>query len=790
MAKNLVIVESPTKARTIERFLGRNYAVRACLGHVRDLPKSKLGLDVEHDFRPQYVVPKEKREILKGLKDQARAAGTVYLATDPDREGEAIAWHLAEAMDLSDRQVRRVEFHEVTSAAVLAAVQNPRQIDRQRVDAQQARRVLDRLVGYELSPLLWKKVRRGLSAGRVQSVAVRLVVEREREIEAFQAVEYWTIDADLAKQGKRAKPEHFLAGLVARRGEKVELHNQAEADAVVAALEGAAYRVASIREREQQRNPAAPFTTSTLQQEASRKLSFTAKRTMMVAQQLYEGIDLGGEAVGLITYMRTDSTQVAESAQAEARDFIRDRYGEASVPPQTRVYRTRSRLAQEAHEAIRPTSVYREPAAIKARLTPEQFRLYELIWKRFVASQMASARFDVTTVEVEATPPRNPADKFLFRATGSRLKFAGFLAVYAEGRDDATITDEERKPLPPLAQGEELDLLALLPEQHFTEPPPRYSEATLVKALEERGIGRPSTYAPTLATIQERGYVERVEKRLRPTELGMLVNDLLVEHFGDVVDVDFTANMEEELDEVAQGRRPWVPIVREFYEPFHRKLEVAEQTVGRVKPPDEPTEEICEKCGRNMVIKLGRFGRFLACPGFPECRNAKSLQVKIGVACPACGADLVEKRTKSKRTFYGCATYPACEWTSWQKPVAERCPTCGGIQVEAARDRLRCLTCNPLPERPASAARGRQNGAAAASRNGTAAKAGAARATGARRTTAKAPSRNGHASGTTSGARAKTGASRTTRGRATAATKAKPRGRATTRTAAARGGKR
>ncbi|HEY7060216.1 MAG TPA: type I DNA topoisomerase [Chloroflexota bacterium] len=794
MAKNLVIVESPAKARTIERFLGRNYAVRACLGHVRDLPKSKLGLDVEHDFRPQYVVPKEKREVLKNLKGLASSAGTIYLATDPDREGEAIAWHLVEAMDLGDRQVRRVEFHEVTSAAVLAAVQNPRQIDRQRVDAQQARRVLDRLVGYELSPLLWKKVRRGLSAGRVQSVAVRRVVEREREIDAFQSVEYWTIDADLAKQGQRAKPEHFIAGLVARRGEKVELHNQAEADAVVQALEGADYRVTNIREREQQRNPAAPFTTSTLQQEASRKLSFTAKRTMMVAQQLYEGIDLGGESVGLITYMRTDSTQVAESAQAEARQFIRERYGDESVPAQARVYRTRSRLAQEAHEAIRPTSVYREPAAVRARLTPEQFRLYDLIWKRFVASQMASARFDVTTVEVEATPPQNPADKFLFRATGSRQKFAGFLAIYTEGRDDTTIEDEERKPLPVLTQGEALDLLELLPEQHFTEPPPRYSEATLVKALEERGIGRPSTYAPTLATVQERGYVERVEKRLRPTELGILVNDLLVQHFGDVVDVDFTANMEEELDEVAQGRRPWVPIIREFYEPFHQKLEVAEQTVGRVKPPDEPTDEICEKCGRNMVIKLGRFGRFLACPGFPECRNAKSIQVKIGVACPQCGGDLVEKRTKSKRTFYGCATYPACEWTSWQKPVAEPCPTCGGIQVEAAKDRLRCLTCNPLPERPASAASGRRNGAAASNTNGTTTKAAGTR----RAAAAKTASRNGrangtatttHAKSTASATRAKSGAGRTaTRGR-TAAGKAKPRGRTTTRSAA-RGGTR
>jgi DNA topoisomerase I len=797
VAKNLVIVESPTKARTIERFLGRNYAVRACLGHVRDLPKSKLGLDVEHDFQPQYVVPKEKREVLKTLKTQARDATTIYLATDPDREGEAIAWHLVEAMDLGDRQVRRVEFHEVTSAAVLAAVKNPRPIDRQRVDAQQARRVLDRLVGYQLSPLLWKKVRRGLSAGRVQSVAVRLVVEREREIQAFNPVEYWSIEADLAKQGKRARPEHFVAALVARAGKKVELRNEADATGVVEALAGANYRVASIREREQTRNPAAPFTTSTLQQEASRKLGFTAKRTMLVAQQLYEGIDLGGESVGLITYMRTDSTNVAESAQAEARKFVGERYGSDSVPTAPRVYRTRSRLAQEAHEAIRPTSVYREPAAVKPRLSNEQFRLYELVWKRFVASQMASARFDVTTVEVEATPPRGD-DRFTFRATGSRLKFAGFLAVYTEGRDDAQVEDEDRKPLPELSQGEDLDLLELLPEQHFTEPPPRYSEATLVKALEERGIGRPSTYAPTLATIQERGYIERIEKRLHPTELGMLVNDLLVEHFSNVMDVDFTANMEEELDEVAQGRRPWVPVIREFYGPFHEKLEVAEQAVGKVRPPDEPTDEICEKCGRNMVIKLGRFGRFLACPGFPECRNAKSLLVKVGVACPDCSGDLVEKRTKSKRTFYGCANYPSCEWTSWSKPVAERCLSCGGIQVEVGRDRLRCLTCSPLPERTAAAKNGRSGSGRATAT--TRAKSGTRASTAtARRTTSAAtkPSTNGRANGATPAANGRangaTPARRTTktatRGRAATA-KAKPaRGRANAATGSRAGGR-
>ncbi len=792
MAKNLVIVESPTKAKTIERFLGRSYAVRACLGHVRDLPKSKLGLDVEHDFQPQYVVPKEKRDIVKSLKTQAREANTIYLATDPDREGEAIAWHLVEAMELGDRPVRRVEFHEVTSSAVLAAVKNPREIDQQRVDAQQARRVLDRLVGYQLSPLLWKKVRRGLSAGRVQSVAVRLLVEREREIQAFVPVEYWSIEADLAKQGRRGKNDQFRANLVERAGQKIQLHSQEESDAVLRALEGAAYAVKDIRQREQTRNPAAPFTTSTLQQEASRKLGFTAKRTMMVVQQLYEGIDVGGETVGLITYMRTDSTNVAESAQAEARTYIGEHYGADRVPAQPRVYRTRSRLAQEAHEAIRPTSVYREPAAIRNRLSSEQFRLYDLIWKRFVASQMASALFDVTTVEVEATPPKD-GDRFLFRATGSRLKFPGFLAVYIEGRDDTQIEDEERKPLPELAKGEPLDLLQLLPEQHFTEPPPRYSEATLVKALEERGIGRPSTYAPILATIQERGYVERIEKRLHPTELGILVNDLLVEHFGNVVDVDFTANLEEELDEVAQGNRPWVEPIREFYEPFHRRLETAEQAVDRVKPPDEPTDEVCEKCGRNMVIKLGRFGRFLACPGFPECRNAKSIQVKVGVACPQCGADILEKRTRTKRVFYGCAAYPACEWTSWSKPVSEKCPTCGGLMVEAGRDRTRCLTCSPPP---APAARREPSAARATARLQAAARAGASRNGAARsdgKSAASGTSRPRSASSRTRGAaaatRSRTGRAVTTRARTASGTKSRAPATKTSRARGAVGAK-
>jgi DNA topoisomerase-1 len=791
VAKNLVIVESPTKAKTIERFLGRSYTVRACLGHVRDLPKSRLGLDVDREFTPQYVVPKEKREIVKSLKNQAREATTVYLATDPDREGEAIAWHLKEAMDLGDRPVRRIEFHEVTSSAVLAAVRNPRQIDLQRVDAQQARRVLDRLVGYQLSPLLWKKVRRGLSAGRVQSVAVRLLVEREREIQAFVPVEYWSLEAELAKHGHHTKSDQFRANLVERAGKKIELHTKEETEAVLAALEGATYRVANVRQREQVRNPSAPFTTSTLQQEASRKLGFTAKRTMVVAQQLYEGIDLGGESVGLITYMRTDSTNVAESAQFDARRYIGEHYGADRVPAQPRVYRTRSRLAQEAHEAIRPTSVYREPTAVRDRLTGEQFRLYDLIWKRFVASQMASALFDVTTVEIDAAPPA-PGDHFMFRVTGSRMKFPGFLALYIEGRDDAQVEDEERKPLPELTPGELLDLLQLLPEQHFTEPPPRYSEATLVKALEERGIGRPSTYAPTLATIQERGYVERIEKRLHPTELGTLVNDLLVKHFDDVVDLDFTANLEEELDEVAQGRRPWVPLIRDFYGPFREKLVNAEQTVDRVRPPDEPTDEVCEKCGRNMVIKLGRFGRFLACPGFPECRNAKSIQVKVGVACPLCSSDILEKRTKKKRVFYGCSTYPTCEWTSWSKPVSEKCPTCGGLMVEAGRDRTRCLACSPVPE-PATRRRTETAATATARLQAAARASGAAtrRASGGGKATTPASGTRRPAAGTrarpattTRGRGASGAAARartTTRGRTAATAKARPAAASTAR---------
>ena len=748
MAKrHLVVVESAAKAKTIEKFLGRDYTVRACLGHVRDLPKSKLGVDTEQGFTPDYVISPEKKDVVARLKSEAKGADDVYLATDPDREGEAIAWHLVSAMNLRDKPIHRIEFHEVTRDAVLRAVGEPRQIDARRVDAQQARRVLDRLVGYKISPLLWRKVRPGLSAGRVQSVAVRLVVDREREREAFVPVEYWSLEAELAKQV--ADAQSFKAALVERDGQKIELKTGEQTHGIVADLEGAAYRVREVRRREQQRHPAAPFTTSTLQQDASRKLGFTAKRTMVVAQQLYEGIDLGGESVGLITYMRTDSVTVAETAIQEVRRLIASKYGKEMAPERPRTYKTRSRLAQEAHEAIRPTSAQRDPEQLRDRLTPEQFRLYDLIWKRFVASQMASAVFDVTTVDILAqTPnPKPQTPTYTFRASGSVPRFLGFLSVYLEGKDDGDADDEGRQRLPQLADGEPLDLLRLLPDQHFTQPPPRFTEATLVKALEERGIGRPSTYAPIMSTIQDRGYVERDDKRFRPTDLGALVNDLLVGHFSNIVDVDFTANLEEKLDDIAQGERPWVPVIQEFYDPLEETLERAQREIEHVNKAAEVTDEACDKCGKPMAIKLGRFGRFLSCTGFPECKHAKPLggaeppppeptdeicptcgkpmeirtgrfgrfiacadypecktskpiQTKIGVSCPRCAGDLVEKRSRRGKTFYGCANYPACDWVAWQRPLAEPCETCGGVRVPLSGDRVHCIGCDgEIPSR-------------------------------------------------------------------------------------------
>ncbi len=687
----LVIVESPAKAKTISRYLGRGYVVKASMGHVRDLPKSRMGVQTDDSFEPDYLVPRDKSKVVKELRESVKSAKSVLLATDPDREGEAIAWHLKEATQPQDKLVQRIVFQEITPDAIREAVKAPREINMKLVEAQQARRVLDRLVGYEISPLLWKNVKRGLSAGRVQSVALRLIVEREREINAFVSREYWSLDAELAKRetNQRKKVKTFKASLARVNGETPELNDEAQTMAIVTALDGAEFLVADVKTKETQRRPAAPFTTSTLQQEASRKLRFPVRRTMQIAQELYEGVDLGKEGTqGLITYMRTDSTNIATSAQQRAREVITERHGSEYVPERPPVYTRKAKGAQEAHEAIRPTDPARAPENVQQYLTPQQFRLYKLIWQRFVASQMRNAIFDSTGVDIDAGKPG--AEKpYRFRATGSVIKFPGFIAVYREGRDDDEVDEIDRDALPVLTAGELLDLAQLLPEQHFTQPPPRFTEATLVKSLEELGIGRPSTYAPTIATLQARNYVVVDQRRLSPTELGEVVIDLLIKHFSAIVDAQFTSRMEDELDDIASGERAWVPVMREFYGPFHESVEQAEQQMTRVKIADEPTDEICEKCGRPMVIKLGKYGRFLACTGFPECRNARPLLVKIGVKCPQCHeGDVVEKRTRKgrRRIFYGCSRYPECDFTSWDKPTGENCPVCGDILVETGRD--------------------------------------------------------------------------------------------------------
>ncbi|MDP9355179.1 MAG: type I DNA topoisomerase [Chloroflexota bacterium] len=698
----LVIVESPAKAKTIGKYLGSGYTVKASMGHVRDLPKSTLGVEVGDDFAPKYLVPRDKVKTVKELKASVQNAREIYLATDPDREGEAIAWHLMHATEATNKPVRRVVFHEITREAVTEAMAHPRDIDMQLVDAQQARRVLDRLVGYGVSPLLWKKVKRGLSAGRVQTAALRIVVEREREVLAFVPVEYWSLDAELAKRTGKARrtQDTFKAALTRVYGKKAELNTGWETQEIVQGLDGAAYRVGTVTRKEAQRRPSAPFTTSTLQQEASRKLGYAVRRTMQIAQDLYEGVDLGADGTqGLITYMRTDSTNVAGSAQQAARAVISVRFGPEYVPEKPPFYAKKSKGAQEAHEAIRPTSPQRDPASVKPFLSAPQFKLYQLVWQRFMASQMRPAILDNTGVDIQAGKPEllaNGEAPFLFRATGSVVKFPGFLAVYQAGRDDGETDELDKGALPPLAEGEDLDLLRLLPEQHFTQPPPRYSEATLVKALEERGIGRPSTYAPTIGTLQARSYVTVEEKKLLPTELGMVVNDLLVEHFPNIFDVGFTSKLEEELDEIATGDRAWVPTMHEFYGPFTATLQQAEKTMERVRIKDEPSDEVCDKCGRPMVIKLGKFGKFLACSGFPECRNSKPLLQRIGVTCPTCKeGEIVERRSKKGRAFFGCERYPACDFVAWNKPVNEPCPRCGSpYMVEAGRKgQIRCPVC-------------------------------------------------------------------------------------------------
>ncbi|NLE46521.1 MAG: type I DNA topoisomerase [Chloroflexi bacterium] len=702
----MVIVESPAKARTVGRFLGKGYRVRASVGHIRDLPANRMGVDIAHGFRPRYVIPAKRKDVVRKLREDVKKSSELYLATDPDREGEAISWHLQKALQsaIGLRPVHRVGFHEITQEAIDAAFSAPRDIDMRQVDAQQARRILDRIVGYTLSPLLRDKLgRRGLSAGRVQSVAVRLIVDREREVEAFTPEEYWSIEAELAKQEPECQPPRsFTARLHRIRGEEVSLKSRSEVDVVLEDLERSVYAVVNVREGQRRRNPAAPFTTSTLQQEASRRLGMTARRTMAIAQQLYEGVDLGEGPTGLITYMRTDSTQVAETAQTDARRFIVKEYGESFVPDQPPEYKTRAKGAQEAHEAIRPTQVCRRPRSLKPYLDRAQYRLYELIWRRFVASQMAPAVYDTISVEIVAGPTELPvaARPYLFRASGSSLRFKGFLAVYEESQDEdlQEEAEGEREKIPPLTVDELLDLLQLLPYQHFTQPPPRYTEATLVRALEEYGIGRPSTYAPILATIQQRGYVERRENRLHPTEVGVVITDLLVEHFPDYIDVGFTAQMESELDRIATGERQWVPVLDDFYGPFETKLSEARESMPEVDMDSEPTGESCPLCGNPLVYKHGRYGRFVGCSNFPDCRYSAPIIVKTGARCPVCGGELIEKRTRRGRTFYGCSNYrnddpDSCQFATWKRPLPQACPNCGGLLVEARKDVIQCLSC-------------------------------------------------------------------------------------------------
>jgi DNA topoisomerase-1 len=689
----LVIVESPAKARTVGRFLGKGFTVKASVGHVRDLLHSQLSVDVEHDFAPKYRVPNEKRPVVKEIQALAKTHAEIFLATDPDREGEAIAWHLLEAAKIEPKRTRRVVFHEITEPAINEAFSNPRDIDMDLVDAQQARRILDRLVGYNLSPLLWRKVRSRLSAGRVQSVALRLVVEREREIDAFNPVEYWSIAAELRPEKLK---ETFIAKLAKMDGEDPVLGKQAEVQPILTDMESSAYSISKIKRGERRRKPSAPFTTSTMQQEASRRLGYTARRTMALAQQLYEGIDLGEGAVGLITYMRTDSTNVAETAQAEARQFIAERYGEKFLPAEPPKYLTKAKGAQEAHEAVRPTSIIRQPDTIKEFLNRDQFRLYQLVWQRFVASQMEVAMFDTLSVEVTA---KSSQHEYLLRASGSTVKFPGFLVVYEEAKDEDQVSEEEEENarIPAgILEGQSQRLVRLIPEQHFTQPPPRYTEATLVRTLEEYGIGRPSTYAPILSTIQQRGYVLREGKRLSPTETGILVNDLITEHFPEVVDVGFTAKMEEDLDLIAEGKRDWVKSIREFYIPFAEQVAKAELNMPELNMGPEPIGRICPECGHELVIRYGRYGKFISCSGFPDCRHTEAWLEKIGVLCPKDQGEIVQRKTRKGRMFYGCANYPTCDFTSWKLPLARPCPDCGGLLVVANKNQAACLTCENL----------------------------------------------------------------------------------------------
>jgi DNA topoisomerase I len=669
----LVVVESPAKARTVGNFLGKGYTVRASMGHVRDLLVTQLSVDVENEFEPKYRVPNNKRDVVKDLKQIAQAADEIYLATDPDREGEAIAWHLIHAAEMDEKKIKRVVFHSITNDAVTHAFNTPRPIDTDLINAQQARRILDRLVGYNITQLLWDRVRNRLSAGRVQSIALRLVVDREKEIKAFDPVEYWTLDARLQKQNANGQHIHSFVARLVKIGNEAPAFN-AEQDVLphLDALERSQYIIDSVKRGTRQRRPAAPFTTSTLQQEASRRFGFNTRRTMRLAQQLYEGIDVGGESgiVGLITYMRTDSTHVAPEAEQEARAHIKKHFGDEYIPAKPPKYKTKAKSAQEAHEAVRPTSVDRSPKRLKDVLARDQFRLYQLIWERFVASQMSNAIYN--TVRVEIAAGEGEEKPYLFRVSGSTIKFRGFLALYEEFRDeDAKVDEDEGRILPELSNEEILDLIQLLPAQHFTQPPPRYTEANLVRALEENGIGRPSTYAPTVAVIQDREYVEKRDKRLLPTETGETVNDLLVQFFPDILDYTFTARMEDRLDKIAEGTVEWRPMLGDFYTPFEQQLVYAREKMPRLQK-EEFVGRDCPKCGGSLVIKYGRWGKFIGCSNYPECKHTEQHLERTGVPCPVCGGEeggeLVVKKTKRGRTFYGCDRWPECDGSTWQLP--------------------------------------------------------------------------------------------------------------------------
>ena len=667
----LVIVESPAKARTISKFLGRSYKVEASQGHVRDLPKSQLGVDVEHDFEPKYITIRGRGEVLERIRKEAKGAKSIILATDPDREGEAISWHLATILGIDPESACRVEFNEITEKTVKNAIKEPRAVNMQLVNAQQARRLLDRLVGYKISPLLWVKIKKGLSAGRVQSVATRMVVDREQEIEQFEPEEYWYVDAQLRAGGKQLQ-----ARLISLDGERVTLSDAEQANEAKARVEKGGFVIRSVKRGERRKHPAAPFTTSNLQQEASRKLGFTTAKTMQVAQQLYEGVDIEGRGtLGLISYIRTDSVRLSDEAVAAAREMISERYGEQFVPEKPNVYKGR-KSAQDAHEAIRPTNLELRPEDIKASLTKDQYNLYRLVYLRFVACQMADALYETQQIEIASD------SGVVLRSSAERLKFAGFTAVYEEGTDDAPNQDEHGSSLmADVSEGDHAELLSDEATQHFTQAPARYTEASLVRALEEKGIGRPSTYAPTISTILARGYVMREKKQLFPTELGIMITDMMKEYFADIVDIAFTAGMEEQLDEVEEGKLDWHKVLSDFYGPFEKTLENAESKIEKVEIKDEVSDVPCDKCGAMMVYKLGRYGRFLACPNFPECRNTKAIQVEIDAPCPKCGGKLLQKTSRKGRKFYGCERYPECDFVSWDMPVSEKCPKCGSYMT-------------------------------------------------------------------------------------------------------------